>query len=117
MDGVSFQEAMKRLTGGGERHPIRWVRPGPEVIRKRRLIEAFREWEVDASNLYGALRCAAYRMIQAGGPERLDDHADLVRMIGVLDQYIDILASRDDRRKLALYRAVMAGEATDYVCD
>ncbi|WP_028323123.1 CHC2 zinc finger domain-containing protein [Desulfatirhabdium butyrativorans] len=111
LEGCTFKDAVERLTG---QSPGRYKRD-PVAIRKRQAVSGFRRWEATYSDFLSHWRGAAGRMIMRDGPEKMDENAELIRLLGVVDQQLEILASGDDRRKFTLFKAIQTGEGMDYV--
>lgn len=102
---LSFQEALKYL--GICDKPYR---PDPKEIRKRQLLNKFREWCNDHyDNLCSLLRCLWK------SKQQVKDETDLEKLVPFYHQesawlhQIEILQNTDDRAKLELYQELNYG--------
>jgi hypothetical protein len=109
----SFREAVHSLTGG----PVRWTPPDREEARRRALVKKFREWE----NWYSEILCqwtgAVNRLLfrACKGPDDLDRYAEIIRLKGVAENHLHVLAYGDTRQKHEMFQAIRRGHGDQYV--
>jgi DNA primase len=102
--GLTFKDALRYL-GIENDGPYK---PNPEVQRKRDLVKAFRQWEMDyfdeVSTLYRVLNKLK---LLAKTQEEVDSLADFYKAESVWEHHMDILTFGSDEEKFLLFREVV----------
>lgn len=104
--GCSFTEALQYL--GIKTGPLNEQQKADIRQRqhRRELLEAFREWEIDASNEAGFLcRVCRKYLGRIRTAADLDKYGFLYDLLERCQYHLDILTGRDDRAKYQLYTA------------
>jgi DNA primase len=100
-----FKEALRIL--GIERGPLT-PKKREEIERfqhHRKLVKAFRRWEVDASNEIGMLcRCARKVLAKIRTEPDLLKYGEVYHKLETWQYQLDILTSGDDRAKFEMFR-------------
>ncbi|RLB83102.1 MAG: hypothetical protein DRH17_03345 [Deltaproteobacteria bacterium] len=106
LHGYTFKEALKIL--GVDRGPL--TREQCQKVKtlqhRRKLIEAFRRWEIEATDQVATF-CRACRKVlgEINSPEDLETYGERYHDLAVYEHHLDILAGNDDQAKLQLFRS------------
>lgn len=102
---IPFKEALKQLGINGKPY-----KPDLKEIRKRKLLQQFRQW---CNDFYDDL-CSLYRTLQkakgnAKTIEAVEALAEFYHLESVWIHYMEVLTGGDNKEKLDLYREVECG--------
>jgi hypothetical protein len=108
IDGLSFRDAVERLTGVAPGH----YRPDPVVVRKRQAMSGFERWKSAYSSFLGTLICGCHFLLS----RECRHPGDLERFIGIIDLqsfaqlHLDAIVSGNQERIAEVFRQFLAGE-------
>jgi CHC2-type zinc finger protein len=107
LHGLSFPDALKYLgIRQGKITPI--IRKQVKQRKQRKkLIKAFRQWEVEKSSELGLLIRCIYKVVRSWKSiEDIEDAGELLHLLPTYEYQLELLCSGDDQAKFRLYEEV-----------